>query len=104
MAALGLLIMAVVLAAVPYALAVLIGRVRPDWPRGRQLAASALPLPLVLALGSAGVLFDASTRSADACGKDVCSFLTVLGLGGLLLAAFLLVLGFAVANVATPRR
>jgi hypothetical protein len=88
---------------VPYALAILVDHLRPVWPRRRKVVLSALPLPLLIGFASLGMVIDATTRSAQACGKDFCDMLETLGLGGLLLALIVLVLALAVANVATPK-
>jgi len=95
---LGFLIAAVMFALVPYALAILVDHLRPTWPRRRKVMLSALPLPLLIGFASLGMVITANISPGD------CGITETLGLGGLLLALIVLVLAFAVANVATPKR
>jgi hypothetical protein len=94
------LLLALLPAAVPFALALVVQHVWGNWPRRPKLWLSALPLPLLLALPSAWLLADVARRPASACMKSVCEIDRYFGLCGLFYGAIALVIGLATANVA----
>jgi hypothetical protein len=94
------LLLALLPAAVPFALALVVQHVWGHWPRRPKLWLSALPLPLLFALPSAILLADVARRPASACTKGVCEIDRYLGLCGLTFGVIALVIGLATANVA----
>lgn len=104
MALIAFLLLAVMMGAVPFALGILVDHVRPAWSHWRKVMAAALPLPLVLGLASAALEIRSYTASEQACGKDLCGLMAMLGLGGLVLTVIVLVIALAMAHVAMPKR
>lgn len=96
-------ILALMSAAVPYALAVLLRQMRPRWSRDRTRWLAAAPLAAILAGGSLLLLIDAYASPAQVCGADCRNYALWLGGGGLVLAAMLLLLGLVAAGVALKK-